>query len=381
MGARLDATRGGFDADQVLDWLLPVGDALALLHSKGVLHRDVCLDSVKIDSKNDRAYLATFALLKILKLPSLTEKGFQAPEGGAVHTPEAQEGWPETERTDLYLLGTVMYQCLTGRRLPTSLDALKDGGAGAFEFEPPSERARGLSSELDKPILAALAYNPEDRPESVQKFLGLLRRKRQLLEAKNVARTVGLKAVEVQAEEAPPPEGEDAEDMSAEEAFKESSKEVVGDVVGHLKDWLEDEPANKKKAFGALAACVGLSLGASWLLAPGPATSSSSGGGGHLSRYRRARGARKTSSKTEVKANLKKAAEDALKEATQPGTFEKRWSAFKSFVKILPREKRLKHFPPSVMANLRVGYYRSTEKASEELDALLAKAIQVAGEE
>lgn len=382
LGARLDATRGGFDADQVLDWLLPVGDALALLHSKGVLHRDVCLDAVKIDAKNDRAYLATFALLKILKLPSLTEKGFQAPEGGAVHTPEAQEGWPETERTDLYLLGTVIYQCLTGRRLPSSLDALKDGGAGAFEFEPPSERARGLSSQLDKAILSALAYNPEDRPESIQHFLSVLRRKRQLLEAKNVARTVGLKSVEAKPEEE---ELEDAEvsdeEKSAEEAFKDSSKEVVGEAIGHIKDWIEDEPANKKKAAGALAVCVALSLGTSWLMTPGPVSSSGSSGGGHLARYRRARGKRKASSKVEVKKEIQKAADEALQQATTPETFEKRWSAFKAFVKILPRDVRLKNFPPSVMANLRVGYYRSPEKASEELDALLTKARDLAAKE
>ena len=345
-----------------------------------MLHRDVALDSIKIDAKYDRAYLATFALLKILKLPSLTEKGFQAPEGGAVHTPEAQEGWPETERTDLYLLGTVMYQCLTGRRMPTSLDALKDGGAGAFEFEPPSERARGLDSSLDKSILSALAYNPEDRPESIQHFLSVLRKKRQILEAKNVARTVGLKVVEAPIEEVEPEEV-DPEEMSAEEAFKESSKEVVGDVVGHIKDWMDDNPANKKKAAGALAVCIGLSVGTSWLMAPGVGGGSNSGGGGHLARYRRTRGKRKASSKSEVKTQIQKAAEEAVQQATTPETFEKRWSAFKAFVKILPRDKRLEHFPPSVMANLRVGYYRSPEKASEDLDALLVKAKKLAAEE
>lgn len=363
----------------MLDWLLPVGDALALLHSKGVLHRDVSLDSVKLDTKHDRAYLATFALLKILKLPSLTEKGFHAPEGIAVHTPEAQEGWPETERTDLYLLGTVLYQCLTGRRLPTSLDALKDGAAGAFEFEPPSEKARGLSSELDDAILSALAYNPEDRPESIQHFLSVLRKKRQLLEAKNVARTVGLKTVVAETEEAPAPDEEkSAEAKDAGEAFAESSKEAVEDVFGHLKDWIDERPGNKKKAFGALAVCLGLSLGVSWLTAPGGGGSSAAAKG-HLARYRNRR-AKRSVSKADVKADVEKAAQAALDEATTPGTFEKRWSSFKAFVKILPREVRLEHFPPSVMANLRVGYYRSPKKASEELDALLAKARKLAAE-
>lgn len=375
---RLEEHKGGLDIDQVLDWLLPVGDALALMHAKGILHRDVSLDSIRVDEVTGRAYLATFAVMKILKLPSLTEKGFKAPTAGAAWSVEQGDDGTEDERTDVFQFAAVLYQCLTGRLLPTTLEVQTGRAQPSAELAPPSELRRGLANHLDGTILEGLAPDPGDRPKSMQRLLAALRRKRKLLEMKNVARSAGLPtaALPVVTREEPAAEAADGEEEpETAEVLAQSSRAAVGEVVEIARDWIQESPRNRNKALGALAACVLLTLGLQWLTSGGEAYDP--GTPGPVNESRRARRPPPKVDQTSLRQKLTTTVDATIQEPTTPKTFEMRWDVLKGFVKSLPRDVRLQHFPPSVMANLRVGYYRSPEKASRDLDELLAKAAKV----
>jgi serine/threonine protein kinase len=380
--------RRGLDPEQCLNWTIQILEALALLHSKGVIHRDLSLDSIWVDQTRNQAYLANFALLKILKLPSLTEKGFHSPTAGASHTPEEEEGWDQDERTDIYLIGSVLYQLLTGRRIPTTQQVLKGSGNPPFEFPDPSELRNGVPPQMDEVLRDALAYAQEDRPDSVQHLLARMLKLRDRLRIKNLARTVGLPTQAVQAVRAElncSPEPEDTEEESqaetapseaslAAEAATEAAAKAVGGLVSYVGDWFEESPNNKYLVAGAFGVVVVFGLGLNWLTAVDPYEGVNDTG---INRPRRVRVYSKKLDKATVRKNLADTVQQTMEDSTTPQTFESRWSTLKSFVKSLSREHRMKHFPPSVMANLRVGFYRSPEGASKDLDRLLAKAQEL----
>lgn len=393
----LDENRRGLDQDQVLAWLLSILEALALLHSKGVLHRDVSLDSIRIEQKRDQAYLSNFSLLKILKLPSLTEKGFRSAESGACHTPEDEEGWDQDERTDVYLVGTVLYQCLVGRRIPTSAEAAVGKGHPPFEIPPPSEFRNDIPPQIDELVASLLAYRPEDRPASVQHVLGDLKKLQEKLKLKSLARTVGLPAATVSTvrsqlqkkgeEDAEGAEGEEGAEGSEEgeteldEAAQaralaaEATANAVQDLIAITQEWLE-KPRNKKIAAGVLGLCVLGMAGVNWLTTIDPYDGADEGG---ITRTRRRRRRRtKKLDSTVVRKKLSDVVQQTMEDSTTPRTFEARWDVLKNFVKLLPKEARQKHFPPSVMANLRVSFYRNPDGAAATLDKLLAKAMDLA---
>ena len=139
--------------------------AVAHVHGRGVIHRDVAATNVLLDERGvphlgdfDMAISAEEATAAAL-VP-LTPEGFAAPELLSEATPD--------HRADLYALGAVLYELLTGRE-----PALASQHA---QVEPPSRWRSDVPPGLDKLILSMLATDPEDRPSSAQAVLDELRR-------------------------------------------------------------------------------------------------------------------------------------------------------------------------------------------------------------
>ncbi|MEZ4361311.1 MAG: protein kinase [Kofleriaceae bacterium] len=83
--------------------------------------------------------------------------------------PEAARGRPLDSRADLFCLGWLLWELLTGQRLfhgETDFDTLKL--IAAARVEPPSRYAPALPAKLDEVVLSALQLAPEDRPTSAQ---------------------------------------------------------------------------------------------------------------------------------------------------------------------------------------------------------------------
>lgn len=139
---------------------------LAEAHARGVIHRDVKAANVILDRAGVAA-LVDFGVAQATELERLTRTGVAV--GTPVYfSPEQAAGRPLDGRTDVYSLGVLLYELLTGE-LPFADDvpfaALLEAIQHAMPA-PPSAAAAGVPAQLDRAVLAALAKAPEQRPDA-----------------------------------------------------------------------------------------------------------------------------------------------------------------------------------------------------------------------
>ena len=154
---------GALEPARALAICSQVANALDAAHAKGLVHRDVKPSNVLLDA-NEHVYLADFGLTR-----RLDEQGGPAGEGRSVGTPaylapEQIEGGSVDGRTDVYSLGCLLYECLTGEAPFAGGSRLAVAWAH-LEEEPPSasERRPELPEAIDAVIRKAMAKEPEDR--------------------------------------------------------------------------------------------------------------------------------------------------------------------------------------------------------------------------
>jgi eukaryotic-like serine/threonine-protein kinase len=111
---------GGLDLVTFVDWFTLVSDALAHAHERGVIHRDVKPGNIMITDRGIPKVL-DFGLAQVNEKPpdvsdaSLTQPG-QIIGTPSYMSPEQAEGKDVDERSDIFSLGVVMYEALTGQR-------------------------------------------------------------------------------------------------------------------------------------------------------------------------------------------------------------------------------------------------------------------------
>ena len=157
--------------------LLPVARALEYAHDEGVIHRDVKPANILI-TKTGIPMLSDFGIAKILETDRATQL---TGTGVGIGTPEymSPEQWKGNvvPQTDIYALGVVFYELVTGRR---PYDA--DTPAAIFEkvlIDPlprPKDIVPGLPDAVERVLFKALAKKPEDRYEDMGAFAGALER-------------------------------------------------------------------------------------------------------------------------------------------------------------------------------------------------------------
>ena len=140
-----------------------VAAALDAAHARGLVHRDVKPSNVLLDGSG-HVYLADFGLTRRLdgEGAELGDHGFAGTP--AYLAPEQLEGRPVDGRADVYSLGCLLYECLTGERVFVRSSRLAVAWAH-LEEEPPraSTRIPGLPAGIDGVITRALAKDPEQR--------------------------------------------------------------------------------------------------------------------------------------------------------------------------------------------------------------------------
>ncbi|HET7465425.1 MAG TPA: serine/threonine-protein kinase [Candidatus Dormibacteraeota bacterium] len=161
--------------EHTIEMLRPVASALDYAHSKGVLHRDVKPSNILIDA-DGRPMLADFGLAKILGAESsrLTKTGtiVGTPE---YMSPEQCEGESLTPASDIYALGVVAYEMLTGRPPftgPTPVAVL------VAQVKDPLPSPRSLNLDLtegvERVVVKALAKDPTERYATCGEFITAL---------------------------------------------------------------------------------------------------------------------------------------------------------------------------------------------------------------
>ena len=160
LAARIKADRP--DYREVARIVAEVADALGHAHDAGFVHRDIKPANILIDPQG-RAYLTDFGIAVVEEdlLRDVTAAGtlpYMAPE-------QLGEGLgPVDHRADLYALGVVLYELLTGRR-PFGAATPVELRARILGEEPPPPRSvePGVPEELERVCLRCLAKRPEGR--------------------------------------------------------------------------------------------------------------------------------------------------------------------------------------------------------------------------
>jgi len=153
-----------------------LAEALACLQRQGVIHRDVKPSNVRVLPSGE-VKLLDFGIALIESARRLTWAGLSHAVGTPDYmAPEQIRGRRGDARTDVYALGVVLYEMLTGH-LP-----YESGDTGAVlesklhgESTPPSVHTPGLDPALQAIVLRSISREPRDRYPGAEEMLGDLR--------------------------------------------------------------------------------------------------------------------------------------------------------------------------------------------------------------
>jgi serine/threonine protein kinase len=155
-------TQKRFEVTEVLEVALQVTNALEAAHKKGITHRDLKSANIMLDV-NNRAKILDFGLAKLAQGSRLTQSGMTL--GTAAYmSPEQVRGEELDHRSDIYSMGVVLYELLTGD-LPFVADYHLAVMYAIVNVDPkpPRESNPAIPPELEAVILKALAKEPEKR--------------------------------------------------------------------------------------------------------------------------------------------------------------------------------------------------------------------------
>lgn len=189
---------------QTLDIAAQVCSALVEAHDAGIVHRDIKPANIIVSSRG-QAKILDFGLVKLVESESIASAGSQqllTKAGMIVGTasymsPEQARGQEVDGRSDVWSLGVVLYEMLTGE-LPFSGETSTDTLAAILTKTPtpPSELVPEISPELEGIVMKALRSNRELRYKSASALLRDLRELIRKLEFEELQRTGGAEGKE-----------------------------------------------------------------------------------------------------------------------------------------------------------------------------------------
>ncbi len=168
----LEIQRSLLPLHEVLRFIRQAASALDYAHSQGMIHRDVKPGNLMLDeAQNCRVVLTDFGIAKIVN------RNQQTASGGMIGTPaymapEQAMGEAGDERSDLYSLGVILYQMVTGR-LPFDADTPLGVALMHIGEVVPSPRQFNpeLPSALERVVYKLLAKEPVDRYQKASELI------------------------------------------------------------------------------------------------------------------------------------------------------------------------------------------------------------------
>jgi serine/threonine protein kinase len=189
-----------FSERELLGLVTAIADGLDRAHRGGVIHRDIKPANILVDA-NGRPVLIDFGSARFDSGQATSTKvTFYTPPYAAIE--QYVKTYPQGPWTDIYALGVVLYQCVTGEKPADALERMH-GGTG----EALSARERpGFSRAFTHAVDAALAIRPADRPQSLPEWLALFLREPPPLDDEATIIAVATPTLAAAPTAAPPPE-------------------------------------------------------------------------------------------------------------------------------------------------------------------------------
>jgi eukaryotic-like serine/threonine-protein kinase len=160
--------RGRLPADEAVSLAVQACSGLAHAHAAGLVHRDIKPQNLLLRT-DGTLKVADFGIARAAETTALTQVGTVL--GTAAYlSPEQAAGEEVTAATDIYSLGAVLYELLTGRP-PYELGSLEDLAAMQGEaIVPVGELARDVPGRVEDAVMRSLARNPAYRPSSADEL-------------------------------------------------------------------------------------------------------------------------------------------------------------------------------------------------------------------
>ena len=196
---------GSLRLGEVLDIAIQVADALDYSHSRGIIHRDIKPENIMVARSNGegvRVRVMDFGLAHMTTESRLTKTGTLI--GTVAYLSPEQVGARAFDgRTDIYSLGTVVYECLSGEP-PFSGEVQSILYRIVHEVpQPPRALGAEVREELQEVVLHCLEKDPAKRPQKASHVSEALRRHRATLQTDEFSRSVVLTASRVMQRPAP----------------------------------------------------------------------------------------------------------------------------------------------------------------------------------
>lgn len=191
---------GALPTDEVLNFSIQIARALAHAHSKGIIHRDIKPQNVML-LKDGLIKVADFGIAALQN--DIEESSNETV--GSVHyiAPEQARGASADARSDIYSLGIVMYEMMTGR-LPYEGKSDVEIAVKHMNTEaiPPHFIVPDIPEELERICLKAMATDINDRYQSAGELLGELEKfRKHLAEAKLDVSSQGIDMENIEVDE------------------------------------------------------------------------------------------------------------------------------------------------------------------------------------
>jgi eukaryotic-like serine/threonine-protein kinase len=164
------------DWRQAAEWVIALADALQTAHSQNIIHRDLKPGNILLDADN-QPMLTDFCIARIVEEEETHDyTGTNVGLGSPYYmSPEQGRGQPVDHRADIYSLGVLLFELVTGRR-PFEAESRMEVVIQQVSVPPPDPRkfVSGLPEPIAKIILLALRKDPRERFQNMADFSAAL---------------------------------------------------------------------------------------------------------------------------------------------------------------------------------------------------------------
>src|SRR5215813_3472318 len=190
------AEKAHFSYDQIADIIAQVAEAIDYAHRKGIIHRDIKPANIIITT-DEKVKITDFGIAKVASSNLTTTGQFLGTPN--YMSPEQVSGAPVDGRSDIFSLGVVLYELLTGRK-PFHGDNLTAISYKIVheDFTPPAELSSDVPPEFNPIVARAMAKDPWNRYQRGKDFALALHQLRAHLEEQRALQDLGTMVAEAE---------------------------------------------------------------------------------------------------------------------------------------------------------------------------------------